>query len=97
MTAPSEEEGARIGRVLVDEGLSACCNIVPKIRSIYKWKGKVCDESEALCIMKTRREHFDKLKERVVALHPYDVPEVIAVDITDGLSEYLKWIEEETG
>ncbi len=97
MTAPSEEEGARIGRALVEEGLSACCNIVPKIRSIYKWKGKICDEGEALCIMKTQRSLFDKLKERVVALHPYDVPEVIAVDIAGGLPEYLKWIDEETG
>lgn len=97
MTVPDEETGARVGRALVEEGLTACCNIVPKIRSIYKWKGKISDEGEALCIMKTRRELFDKLKERAAALHPYDVPEVIAVDISGGLPEYLKWIEDETG
>ena len=97
MTAPSEEEGARIGRALVDEGLSACCNIIPRVRSIYRWKGKVCDEGEVLCIMKTRRSLFGKLKARAAELHPYDVPEVISIDITDGLPEYLKWIEEETG
>ena len=97
MTAPSEEEGARIGRALVDESLTACCNIIPRVRSIYRWKGKVCDEGEVLCIMKTRRSLFGKLKARAAELHSYDVPEVIAVEITDGLDDYLTWIGAETG
>jgi len=97
MTAPSEEVAANIGKTLVEEKLIACCNIVPQIRSIYTWKGKVCDEKEVLCIIKTREELFDRLKRRVKELHPYEVPEIIAVKIKDGLREYLNWIDEATG
>lgn len=97
MTAPSAEEGARIGREVVTEGLAACCNIVPGVRSIYTWKGKLCDEAEVLCIFKTRRSLFERLKKRVKELHTYEVPEVIALGIEDGLEEYLEWIDEVTG
>ncbi|MBI4949223.1 MAG: divalent-cation tolerance protein CutA [Deltaproteobacteria bacterium] len=95
-TAPNEEEAARIGKTVVEEGLAACCNIVPRLRSIYTWKGKVHDEAEALSIYKTRDSLFGKLKERIKALHGYEVPEIIAVDIKDGLPEYLSWIDEVT-
>lgn len=96
MTAPTEEAASEIARAVVIEKLAACCNIVPGLRSIYSWKGELSDDKEVLCIMKTRAELFDKLRERVVALHPYDVPEVIAVDIKAGHGPYLKWIEEVT-
>lgn len=96
MTAPSEEEGARIGKEVVTGGLAACCNIVPGIRSIYTWKGKLMDEAEVLCILKTRKELFEGLKEKVKELHPYEVPEVIALTIEDGLAEYLEWIDSVT-
>jgi periplasmic divalent cation tolerance protein len=96
VTAGSEDEGARIGRQLVSEGLAACCNIVPSIRSIYTWKGKLSDEGEALCLFKTRRSLFEGLKKRVKELHSYEVPEVIAVGIEDGLEEYFNWIDEVT-
>src|SRR5574337_1076386 len=91
-TVPSPEEGARIGKAVVEEGLAACCNIVPGLRSIYLWKGKLCDEGEALCVFKTRAELFDRLKDRIKALHTYEVPEIIAVDIKEGHKEYLDWI-----
>ncbi len=97
MTAPNEDEAASIGRLVVEEGLAACCNISPRLRSIYRWQGKVCDESEVLCIMKTRAALFERLKDRIVELHSYDVPEVIAIDIKDGHGDYLKWIDEVTG
>jgi len=97
MTAPTEDEAARIGRTVVEEGLAACCNIVKGLRSIYRWQGKVCDEPEVLCIMKTRACLFEALKNRLVELHSYDVPEVIAIDIKDGHADYLKWIDEVTG
>ena len=61
------------------------------------WKGEVCDEQEVVCILKTRRELFGKLKARIIELHPYDVPEVVATDITHASAEYLKWIDEVTG
>ena len=95
-TAPTEEVASEIARAVVIEKLAACCNIVPGLRSIYSWKGELSDDKEVLCIMKTRAELFDKLRERVVALHPYDVPEVIAIDIKAGHGPYLKWIEEVT-
>ncbi|VAW34710.1 Periplasmic divalent cation tolerance protein CutA [hydrothermal vent metagenome] len=97
MTAPGGDEAARIGRAVVLEGLAACCNIVPKLRSIYRWQGELCDEQEALCILKTRSELFEVLKDRLVELHSYEVPEVIAIDIEDGSAQYLKWIDEVTG
>ena len=95
-TAPNEDEAARIGKTVVEEGLAACCNIVPRIRSIYTWKGKTSDEAEALSIYKTRAALFGKLKARIKALHGYEVPEIIAIDIKDGLPDYLAWINEVT-
>lgn len=92
MTAANEDEAAKIGRAAVGEGLAACCNIVPKIRSIYVWKDKLCDEAECLCVFKTRAVLFDRLKKRIKELHSYEVPEIIAVDIKEGLDEYLDWI-----
>lgn len=97
MTAPSEDEAAAIGRTVVEDGLAACCNIVPGLRSIYRWQGKLCDEQEVLCILKTRASLFQTLKDRIVELHSYEVPEVIAIDIKDGHTDYLKWIDEVTG
>jgi len=94
ITAPSEDEAASIGRVLVDENLAACANIVKGIRSIYRWKGEVCDDSECLMIVKTVSENFETLERRVKELHPYDVPEIIALPIVKGYEPYLKWVEE---
>jgi len=96
MTASGEDEAVRIGRSVVEEGLAACCNISKGLRSIYRWQGKVCDEQEVLCILKTRAVLFEKLKDRIVELHSYDVPEVIAIDIKDGHADYLRWIDEVT-
>jgi len=96
VTAPSEDEAAKIGRALVDERLAACANIVTGVRSIYRWEGKVEDEPEALMVIKTREELFDSLESRVRELHPYSVPEVIAIPIVKGSQAYLKWLHEET-
>ncbi len=96
-TAPSMEEAERIGRALVTERLAACCNIVPGLKSIYTWKGSLMSENEVLCILKTRKTLFEPLKRRVEELHSYEVPEVIAMDISSGLKSYLNWIDEVTG
>lgn len=96
VTVGSEEEAARIGKRVVSEGLAACCNIVPSVRSIYTWQGKLCDEGEVLCIFKTRRPLFDRLKKMVKELHGYEVPEVIALGVVDALDEYLDWIDDVT-
>jgi len=92
ITTSNEEAAASIGRALVDERLAACANIVPGIRSIYRWEGKVCDEPEALMIVKTTHAHMEAIKSRVQELHSYDVPEVIAIKIEDGLGPYLDWL-----
>lgn len=97
ITASNEEEAANIARALVESRLAACVNIVSNLRSIYRWQGKVEDESEVLMIVKTQRSLFDSLSKKVKELHSYTVPEIIAVPIVEGSEEYLKWLKEVTG
>ncbi len=96
VTAPDADKAAAIARVLIDQRLAACGNVVPTIRSIYRWKGQIRDESEALLVLKTTAAHFDALRESVLELHPYAVPEVIALSVEAGSAPYLAWIEAET-
>ena len=96
ITAPNEEEGAKIARLLVEERLAGCVNIVPEIRSIYSWQGKIEDEKEVLLIVKTRFKLFTALKSKVLKMHSYSVPEIIALPIVDGSEEYIKWLKEVT-
>ncbi len=91
-TAPNSEEAASIGRAVVEEGLAACCNIIPGLRSIYRWKGGICDEPEVLCVFKTRAALFERLESRIKEMHSYEVPEIVSVEIGKGLPEYLDWI-----
>lgn len=93
-TAPSADKAAEIARTLVGERLAACVNILPVARSIYRWKGDVLDESEALCMIKTRQDQVEALRQRLVAIHPYEVPEFIVLDVTAGHPPYLAWIDE---
>ncbi len=96
VTAPDREVAGRIARALVDERLAACVNILPGITSVYRWEGAVETGEEVLLLAKTMRSGLDALTARVVELHPYDVPEVIAVEIGGGLPAYLEWIAAET-
>lgn len=91
-TFPTEDKAAEIARTLVSEGLVACANLVPPVRSIYRWQGELCDERETLAVMKTTRERFDALRARLVALHPYELPEVIALPVEAGHPPYLDWV-----
>jgi periplasmic divalent cation tolerance protein len=88
-TCPDAETAARIARALVAERLAACVNRVPGVTSTYRWQGEVHDAAEVLLLIKTTRERFDALRDRLVELHPYEVPELIALDIADGLPVYL--------
>ncbi|MCE5336269.1 MAG: divalent-cation tolerance protein CutA [Desulfobacteraceae bacterium] len=97
MTAGNEEEAAKIGWIAVEERLAACANIVPRIRSIYRWKDEIHDDPEALVIFKTRTELFPALQARIRELHGYEVPEIIAFPLDRGLPEYLDWVVEQTG
>lgn len=97
ITAPSEEEGAIIARRLVEERLAACVNIVRHVRSIYRWQEKIEDDTEVLLIVKTRKELFASVRNRVKELHSYTVPEIVALPIVEGTEDYLNWLEEATG
>jgi len=96
VTAGSAEEAAAIGRTLIEERLAACANIVPGIRSIYRWKGKIYDEQEFLLIIKTRTSLFEAVQKRVKELHSYEVPEIISFPVARGLPQYLEWVQAET-
>ncbi|MBI4963537.1 MAG: divalent-cation tolerance protein CutA [Desulfomonile tiedjei] len=96
VTIDDMDKASRIARKVVESKLAACVNIIPELRSIYSWQGRICDEREYLMIVKTRAELFDQLRDTVKQLHPYEVPEIIALDITQGLPEYLKWIDDST-
>ena len=95
-TCPDETVADRIATALVDERLAACVNRLPGVISTYRWKSEVCRDSEWLLLIKTTIERFAALSERIVALHPYELPEVVAVDIARGLPPYLQWIAAET-
>ena len=95
-TVATAEEAGVISTKIVAEGLAACSNIVPGLRSIYLWKGKMRDEAEQLCIFKSRAELFEDLKARIIELHSYETPEVVAIEISDGSKDYLDWIEDST-
>ena len=92
VTAPSAEKAAEIARALVEERLAACGNVVPGVRSIYAWEGKIHDEAEALLVLKAPRKRLQDLCDRIVALHPYEVPEVIGLPIEGGNERYIDWI-----
>jgi periplasmic divalent cation tolerance protein len=96
VTVGNENEASKMAHVLVEERLVACVNIVPRIRSIYRWKGEVCEDEEFLMVMKTRSSLFARLQKRVQELHTYEVPEIIALPLAEGLPEYLHWIAENT-
>jgi periplasmic divalent cation tolerance protein len=97
VTAASADEAARLARALVEERLAACVNIVPGLRSIYRWQGRVEDAPEVLLLVKSVRPRLEALTARVRALHSYSVPEVIAVPIVGGSDAYLAWLEAEAG
>lgn len=92
MTAPDETKAAEIARRLVEERLIACANIFPRVRSIYRWEGKVSDEAETMVMMKIDASRFERVKDRILELHPYGVPEVLALDVDAGNGPYLEWV-----
>ncbi len=96
VTAPDAQKAAQIARTLVVERLAACGNVVSGVRSIYRWQERIQDAQEALLVLKTTRARFDALRERVLALHPSAVPEVIALPVEMGSAPYLAWIDAET-
>jgi periplasmic divalent cation tolerance protein len=91
-TAGSKDEARKIGRALMDRLLAACVNIVPQVTSIYRWEGEIEEAEEWLLMVKTTRAAFERVREAILELHSYDLPECIAVSIDDGSVGYLSWI-----
>jgi len=94
ITTPNVIEARKISKMLIEERLAACCNIVEKVNSIYLWQNNIEDDFESLIIIKTRKDVFPELVKRVKEIHKYTVPEIIALPIIDGSDSYLNWIEE---
>jgi periplasmic divalent cation tolerance protein len=97
VTCPDEDTAGSIAHALVDERLAACVNVTAQVRSIYRWQGKVEDARERLLIVKARSDRLKALAERLVELHPYEVPELLVLPIEQGLDAYLDWIRVEGG
>ena len=96
VTAPDVETAARLARALIEERLVACVNVVPGVRSIYRWEGKLQEDAEVLLVMKTRSDRCTALAARVRDLHPYDLPEVIELAAEGGSLPYLEWVRTES-
>lgn len=94
VTCGSASEARKIARALVEQRLAACGNIVPRVHSIYRWKGKVESGGESLIVFKTSRRRFPALRRAVERLHSYDTPEIIALPIAAGSRKYLAWVAE---
>lgn len=92
-TCPDEAVAERLGRLLVDQRLAACVNILPGLTSIYRWQGKTEQGREHLLLIKTRENLYSALEQSLRESHPYELPEIIAVPITTGLPEYFRWID----
>jgi len=93
-TVATAKDAQRIAHALVERGLCACVNIVPGVISVYRWKGRVEQAEERLLVMKTRGERLGALREALVELHPYDVPEALALPVEGGLAPYLAWLDD---
>ena len=97
VTCPDEESAGSIARALVEERLAACVNVTAEVRSIYRWRGAVEEARERLLIVKARADRLDALAARMTELHPYDVPELLALPVGRGLAPYLEWLRSEGG
>jgi periplasmic divalent cation tolerance protein len=95
-TAGSEQEAHKIAHLLVKRRLAACVNILPQVQSIYRWKGEIESAQEWLLLIKTRADKFPGVRDAIVELHSYEVPECIVVAIEDGSPPYLQWLEKAT-
>lgn len=96
-TCDSEEQAGRIAHALVEQRLAACINIVPGVRSVYRWKGEIQDGAEWLLVIKSRRDLMDQLRAAIGKIHSYEVPELLALPVVDGSLSYLAWLDREMG
>ena len=92
-TIGSEKEACRVARSLVEERLAACANVIPGVRSFFFWKGGICEEKEALILIKTMNRKAKKIMDKIKEIHSYEVPEIIFFRVEKGEKNYLKWVE----
>jgi periplasmic divalent cation tolerance protein len=95
-TAPDPATAESLAQAVVEARLAACVNLLPGVRSIYRWQGAVHTDSETLLLIKTRKDRFAALAAALQAQHPYELPEIIAVPLSDGLAAYLAWVDQNT-
>jgi periplasmic divalent cation tolerance protein len=95
-TVPEEKSGQKIAEQLVKEKLAACVTVSASSLSFYWWQGKIARETEHILFIKTNATLYQELEKRIREIHPYEIPEIIALDVYQGLKEYLAWIEKET-
>lgn len=93
---PDLETAKKIARALIEEHLAACINCVPGLLSVYRWQDQIEEQAEVLLLIKTSQTRFQALKARILALHPYELPEIVAVDVSAGHPPYLDWVNSET-
>ncbi len=96
-TAGSEKEGYRIGKILVEKRLAACVNVIPGITSFFFWEGKLCKDKEVMLLIKTTERNLRKIRNNIIKIHSYSVPEILFVKIAKGDKKYLDWIQETVG
>ena len=94
VTAGSFEEASKIGKILVEKRLAACCSIIPEIQSIYWWEGKITEDAEVLLLIKSMKSAENKIIETVKSMHSYKVPEIIVLPMQSGFEKYFQWIED---
>lgn len=95
-TCPDQKSARFISNNLITKKLAACVNILPNITSVYEWEGKVVEATEVQLLIKTQAVLFNAVNDEIIRIHPYDTPEVIAIDITQGNSDYMQWLNKVT-
>jgi periplasmic divalent cation tolerance protein len=96
-TAPTPQAARQLAQTLVQERHAACCTILPAAGSVYRWEGKVEESEEAIVLIKTTHQQYPQLQQRIKELHPYQLPEIIAVPVVAGLTGYLEWVADSVG
>lgn len=95
VTVPGLKDGNRISKGILISRLAACVNIIPGVRSMYWWEGKIARANEAMLVVKTTRNQYRRLERKILELHPYEVPEIIAIPLVAGSPQYIEWIKRE--
>ena len=93
---PDAEKARQIGTHLVEKQHAACINVLPAVESIYRWGGKLCHEQEVMLVIKTSRRAFPVMSRELTSMHPYELPEIVALPVVDGSAAYLTWLLDQT-